>query len=368
VFEASPSSEAVLASQNALVCEYPGRSVRVSSSDFNNRYFQQNLGSFLEKANVEALSSLSARSHKSKKAVIEIRNTADCALISQVLVSLLEAIGSPAAVPPFQKRVRDDVNLDNAELPWRRAPMWLTLRVGVRRHLCTEFGIEIGLVYYKLLICVCLGQLLQLGPGSLHPHNVMTLAAKLGRRLAKLKVDQEQATEAAREVYDMVFTGLGGWFESVLRDARAATDNAWSACRSTVKRIVPKLPVRVNDSCFRLSLRNSEQHLESILSYRPKREIKPISLALPEIRNGGLKQLMDFADRYIKLSQTAQSVEKLGKYKFGSHRHTESSDKCWGESCKLAANIIHLVKEVGLAYQGNPIQMSTHILNCLEIW
>lgn len=160
-FEASPSLEAVLGAKNALLWDFPGRAAQIPACEFQNDSFRASLALFLEKASIETLNALNARAVKKQTAVIETRDTADCALISQLLMSLLIAIGGPVSTPRFRKRVRDDVNFDNAKKPWRRAPMWLILRVAVRQMLCLELGNETGRATYKMFICVVLAQFLE---------------------------------------------------------------------------------------------------------------------------------------------------------------------------------------------------------------
>lgn len=110
---------------------------------------------------MESLKRFEARSSKAKVSVIEARDTTDPALITQMLMPLLEAIGSSIEVPRLRKRVRDDVNIHAAELPWRRLPFWLVLRVAIQRQLCLALGNEPGRVCYKFFICAVLAQLLE---------------------------------------------------------------------------------------------------------------------------------------------------------------------------------------------------------------
>ncbi|MAD87212.1 MAG: hypothetical protein CL912_29995 [Deltaproteobacteria bacterium] len=60
---------------------------------------------------MESLKRFEARSAKANMSVIEARDTTDPALVTQMLMPLLEAVGSPVNVPRLRKRVRDDVNI-----------------------------------------------------------------------------------------------------------------------------------------------------------------------------------------------------------------------------------------------------------------
>lgn len=72
------------------------------------------------------------------------RDTVDSALITSMLMTILEANGTRHYPPILKKRIRDDVCWATGERPWRRSPFWLVLRVAVQRHLCTLFGGDVG--------------------------------------------------------------------------------------------------------------------------------------------------------------------------------------------------------------------------------
>lgn len=138
-----------------------------------------------------------ARSDKAKASVIEPRDTADPAIVTQLLMPVLEAIGYSVDATKIRKRVRDDVNMQTAEFPWRRLPFWLILRVATQRHLCLALGSGVGRACYKFLICAVLAQLLEDSAGQLAPELAMLLKAKLCRRLAKMEMDKTKFSHAS---------------------------------------------------------------------------------------------------------------------------------------------------------------------------
>lgn len=139
----------MLATDNALQWDFPGRAAEIPADEFFKQTFQDSLAAFLEKASVEDLGRFAARSSQANVSVAETRDTTDPSLISQMLMPLLEAVGSPINVLRIRKRVRDDVNIDAAELPWRRLPLWLALRVASQRQLCLALGNDIGRACYR---------------------------------------------------------------------------------------------------------------------------------------------------------------------------------------------------------------------------
>ena len=140
-FEASPSSEAVLAAPYRLQWEFPTQSAKISAADFDDPAFQQSLANLLQDdASSEALDFLRATVVKADSSIAEIRDTADSSLIFNMRMPVLEAIGSAVAVPLLNKRVCDDVNLGTGMRPWRRLPIWVVLRVSAQGHLCKALG------------------------------------------------------------------------------------------------------------------------------------------------------------------------------------------------------------------------------------
>ncbi|KAK3947939.1 hypothetical protein QBC32DRAFT_382607 [Pseudoneurospora amorphoporcata] len=365
-FEASPSLEAVLGAKNALLCDFPGRAAQIPASEFQNDSFRTSLALFLEKASIETLNGLNARAVKKQTAVIETRDTADCALVSQMLMSLLIAIGGPVSTLRFRKRVRDDVNFDNAKKPWRRAPMWLILRVTVRQMLCLELGNEAGRATYKMFICVVLAQFLEQTSKELAVEMVMTLRAKLCRRLAKLESDKVHASESARPVYDQLFACLSPWFKTIIQVATQEVTRTWELHKASVQRKISILPSKPEIANFKLKLENSGNYLHSLLYLNPYplREIP--CLDLRAMKSGMLGRATKFAERYLKLAEledkTQQAVER-------EIQNPPSSTDGYRLGClRISETIIKLIAEVGDAYDNDPAQMSHHILNVLYSW
>lgn len=150
-FEASPRAADVLASKSALQWDFPSRAVAISRETFEDPDFQQHTARFLEQASIENVKDFSATTLKAGSNAFESRDTANPALIGQLLMTLLEANGRAHVSTITRKRVRDDVCWgDGAETPWRRCPAWLVLRIGMQRSLCLLFGGDAGVLHYKI--------------------------------------------------------------------------------------------------------------------------------------------------------------------------------------------------------------------------
>ncbi|KAK8063845.1 hypothetical protein PG996_008497 [Apiospora saccharicola] len=227
-FEASPPPSEVLAAEDALQWDFPGRSAQISVPDFRGSDFQGTLPSFLEKASIETIQSLAPHTRKAGVPIIESRATSDPALISQMLISLLEASGSSYDAPKLRKRVRDEVNISDAELPWRRLPFWLILRVAIHRTLKMHLGDDEGRACYKILIATMLTGLLRDSTGKLIPEQTMLLQNKICRRLAKLSNHSEDGSKLLSKLLDAVapsYIHLGNFESSMSTWATSASLN-----------------------------------------------------------------------------------------------------------------------------------------------
>jgi hypothetical protein len=95
----------------------PGCAVSVPASKFYEEAFQEALATFIEQASSEPVTKFAAITWKAAATIPEIRDTSDPALISGLLMTILEANGTAVSVPCLRKRVRDTVVFDNARTP-----------------------------------------------------------------------------------------------------------------------------------------------------------------------------------------------------------------------------------------------------------
>ncbi|RYP37538.1 hypothetical protein DL767_002846 [Monosporascus sp. MG133] len=361
-FEASPTSEDVLAAENALLWDFPGRAAEIPLDEFLTETFQQSLAAFLEQASMESLERFEARSVKANVSVIEARNTTHPALITQMLMPLLEALGVRASVPRLRKRVRDDVTIKNAELPWRRLPFWLVIRVATRRQLSLLLDNDTGRACYKFLICIVLAQFLDDCVGQLEPELIVTLRAKLCRRLAKLEMDKIRVSSSASAAYNKLFGSTGPLLKRVIETATVQVEAAWASFKTTITRPVPKLPPRADKHALRLSLPNSGKYLDDLLRSCPMQRTGTPSLYLSGVGDDSIEQVQNFTDRYFKLARMESTIKE------GRQSAPDRVEACQARCLKLANSITDLFTAVGTAYDSNPEQMSIFILNLFELW
>ena len=359
-FELSPPSAEVLASEGALICNFPHCSAQIPSDEFRKPSFQHALADFLEKGSIEPLRCFQPLVTKAQTPVVESRDTASPGLITHLLIPLLESIGSPVDedVTRLRKRVRDDVNIEAAELPWRRLPLWIALRIGIQRQLQLSLGNKAGRAHYKFLIVTVLVEILLECPGRLAPELTITLRAKICRRLAKL----EQEKNSMPEVYGQLFNATTDFFKKSIMQATQLVNLAWEKFKRETTRPVPVLPTRADQQAQFLSLPNSRSYLQSVLESPHSQKKTPRSLQLPSLHDTTIEQVERFTDMYHRLAELESNIETREEPKLSKDFTLESFCE------KLSDAILGLMNNVGAAYDSDPEQMSIFILSLFTLW
>ncbi|OCL12896.1 hypothetical protein AOQ84DRAFT_417852 [Glonium stellatum] len=368
-FEASPISETVLESKNALQWDFPGSACAIPFPDYIDPSFQESLATFLEQASAESIKLFSARARKAGRSVVEVRDTVDPAIVTQMLMTLLEAKGCRVFPTVLRKRVRDDVCWNDAYLPWRRCPYWLVLRVAIQRQLYLLSGGEIGRAHYKFLICLVLTDLLRDSLGTLNPESLAFLKSKLCRRLAKLETDRLTAPPTIRNLYNELFAEVGPYFRQVIQGTIDNIESEWSTFKKSNFRPIPPLPRRANTRDLYLTLPHSGRHLRSILDQplQRRQDNSRFSLASRNpLRHDAARAA---AERFRSFTEKYSSLAEAELNALSSNSAGPNSPKKAGSRCiSLAHTITKYLSDASGAYESNPEQKSIMILTVMDLW
>ncbi|KAE8372270.1 hypothetical protein BDV26DRAFT_274461 [Aspergillus bertholletiae] len=367
-FEASPSAEQALAASGALEWQFPGTAVSLSREEFGNHDLQESLAAFLEMASTEQIDKFASKSRKAGVRVVENRDVVDPSLISEFLMTLLRVNGSRVQPPLLRKRVKDDVCWDDAELPWRRSPFWLVLRVCVQRLLYLRLGSELGRINYKFLLCVVLAYLLKdvTNTGVVAIENWSWLKAKLCRRLVKLETEKKDSLSAVRVEHVCLARNLEPLCRQYIANADAAIKNQWEAFKRDFRRVIPVLPLYAQPSDMFLSLPSSMSYLQNAL-YPVRNDVQRRhnidSAVLAERARGNT------TEQFSSLSTEYSSLANL-ELKLESGPWRMPTSKSNGESLciEFAQRIEQYLNSVGSAYNGDQEQLSEFILNVFQLW
>ncbi|CAG7953145.1 unnamed protein product [Penicillium salamii] len=250
--------------------------VAFPASGFKSATFQNNLTAFLEQASLERIDKFAAKTRKAGVDLAEARDTADPAMITRFLMTLLDTKGKKINPRVLKKRVRDDVYWDNAELPWRRSSFWLALRVCVQRLFLLRLGAQNGRFLYKTLMCALMAQLLEDCLGNLSPESCNFLKTKLCRRLAKLEAEKQRCSTTFYNSFSTSVTAVETRCRELVSLAKNSFETNWRAFKAGIQTKIPPLPLSAQDGDLQFSLPNSASYLQQVLSECPVQSIHAI--------------------------------------------------------------------------------------------
>ncbi|KAM0387550.1 hypothetical protein ACHAQC_010595 [Fusarium culmorum] len=360
-FETSARNEDVLATDNALQWDFPGCAVAVPLDTFHENGFVSHLANFLDNASRETLSEFSAHALKAGASMPEYRNASEPALISSMLMGILQQSGRRLAPTILQKMVRDDVLWRNAEKPWRRLPHWLVLRVAISRYLAQRLGGEVGRIEYKFLLAHLLSEFLShVQRTNIGIDRLDFLKKKICRRLVKLDLDNERAQDpSTTDRVEYLLSRLSPGIQNAVSKANQFIEASWKQQKLAMTKTVPVLPKQATLEDTRVDLKISGQYLYKIWQGFSR----PVRFGLKQqntvsVAQAAKQHLSSFAREHFKLIDKEMSYNKF-------------CDDC-GPFPRLtietASNFIKKYLPQSSVYVDIPELKSTMILNIMDLW
>ncbi|RBR10600.1 hypothetical protein FVER53590_12130 [Fusarium verticillioides] len=359
-FETSARNEDVLATENALQWDFPGCAVAVPLATFRENGFVSNLANFLDNASRESLTDFSAQALKAGTSMPEFRNTSEPALISSMLMAILQQNGRRLAPTLLQKMVRDDVLWNNAERPWKRLPYWLVLRVTISRYLAQRLG-EIARVEYKFLLAHLFSEFLThvQQSGEIRLDRLDFLKKKICRRLVKLEVDKDRSQDLAQRI-EYLFTQLGPGLQNSISKANAFIEVSWKHQKLTMTKTIPPLPKQASFEDMKLNLKMSGITLNKIWrGYSRPFKVNTERQGTTNVAQAAKQHLSSFALEHFKLIDKELAIANL------CHEQSPLPHK---KVVGSAALISEYLRQAYRAYDGIPELKSSLILNIMDLW
>jgi len=342
----------------------PGCAVSVPASKFYEEAFQEALATFIEQASSEPVTKFAAITWKAAATIPEIRDTSDPALISGLLMTILEANGTAVSVPCLRKRVRDTVVFDNARTPWRRSAFYLVLRVAVQRYLYYHLGAEVGRLYYKTLMCLLHAQLLENILKRIPLDAVFSFRQKLGRRLAKLASDVHGANRSSTGRYANLLLSFESSFETTLATTGGYLKRVWRTHRESRERSIPLLRQYALPHEFHLRMKNSGRFLRGVLSARPPYSRSEEQTSDERLQSylqskASVKPYMKAVSSHIASSKLVEDVI------FPAKQSTQPEGLLAIQMSRVMRDYVARISTMDLAY---PDQKSQYLLHVMELW
>ena len=361
-FEASATSEQVLASESALQWDFPGQAMAIPYKTFQEDDFQQSLAAFLEQSSFETIKHFAAVAVKACATLSEVRDTPNPTLITGALMAILEVHGASHNTLLVRKRVRDTVSFNDAHKPWRRSAFYLVLRVAMQRHLYNLLGQDKGRLYFKTTMCLFLSKLLDDGLRVV-PHDVSHfLAQKLANRLAKLELEYGKGAERSTTTHRQIFCTLKYVMETSLSNAVRSIQSYLDDHNEQTSRPIRYIRPTARRGDLRLRLMHSGPVLDQVKQLR--------SETIPDL----VRTQEDMLSLYEGNIDCKPSIAVMSRYlkHFGYEEEMRNRPaKAQGDTdqCLEYANEIEsYVSTIGDAYSDYPEFKSRQILVIMELW
>ena len=300
--------------------------------------------------------------------MFESRDTANPTLVTELLMTLLEAHGQRIAPSLIQKRVRDDVCwASGAENPWRRSPFWLVARIGLTRYFHNLHDPEMGTSLLKILLSQLLATLVDEGIDYLGPEVLKFLNAKLARRLVKLEDTLCKSLINDSDLCGTIFWNLKPGLLKTLDVSNKKIVLQRNSFKFRHQKRIPILPRRADQSHLKLSLLQSQSYLQMVFYWRPDYSQPDTSAPLYRILSS-----------QASLSTTAQYQEFASSHSELASLERKTKDLCISDDavvenpnilCEALADSITGYLEKFLKTCGmNPELKSTMILDIMDLW
>ncbi len=229
-FELSATNKAVVGTKGRLLRSFPGAPVSIPATKMEEETFREAVAQALSSLSSQTVASVQRTAVKSGKTHVEMRDSCDPSMISEVLVNFLSAHGQPADSPQITKCTRDEVLWNYSLYPWHRSPRWLLIRVALHLTLRRATGSDALYKQAMLFVTSCMLQTAVVNLPSdvasrkdpFHRDMLHAMVAKIDWRLKKLGAMVETRIENhVQKVIDNAMSILkGAWTSVQTADAR----------------------------------------------------------------------------------------------------------------------------------------------------
>ncbi|KAI9717157.1 MAG: hypothetical protein M1812_004905 [Candelaria pacifica] len=353
-FEASPLSDKITETKARLVRTFPGCCVRLNVELLQNEDFRVRIARSLQQMDGERVGLCLPTTKKAGDTNVEVRETASPMLVTDLLMSLLAALGELVERPPLVKHTRDEVLYRATLKPWRRCPCWIVIKVALQLALEHQFADQSTMQYKNFMLFLVSSISNQAIDLQMAPEIQQIVGAKLARRAHKL------GAETSDFVASMALRAA--------KDTRAHLDSIWISTQNSEKVSIPSLEYESIEKYLSQTLANSKAHLREAMNRVSEKceplvfEPEPTQRKRYTTSRLPLHGSLSTGDALINLADLEQWVKASLDTWVARKSKTE-------EDCTSLASLIRSYVDLGLeTYRTSPREVSNMLLTVLELW
>ncbi|OCK75837.1 hypothetical protein K432DRAFT_307659, partial [Lepidopterella palustris CBS 459.81] len=192
-FELLARNEDVMNCKGRLRRHFPGSSVTVKRSLITDPTFRQPFIDLIVKLDRETGPRKKDEVERAKKEYIgEEIHAVNPWRVTEMVTGLLRGLGQTSEVERISKNTREEALWEGKQLPWRRSPLWLLIRVSLQLTLERSGGQASShselVPIYKDFMVFLMSYILSEARSQKLPHDLLyVMMAKISRRLMKLR-------------------------------------------------------------------------------------------------------------------------------------------------------------------------------------
>ena len=371
-FELLAPNENVMSCEGSLLREFPDRAAAVTRDKLGDDGLLDVLVDCIQKLEVGIASVARPKTFKAKTVHPEERDTLSPVLATGLLIDMLVGLGRSVDPDRITKRSREQVNWDDAFLPFHRSPTWLLLRVALRLVLDRSAVQSGGESWYKPLITYHHARLLSMAAEAtkapIPSDKLFSMNAKLARRIFKLGPKDK-----------------AGWLKEVnntVLQSQTVLNQRWKMVQNEDAKLLPldELPgLSFHEDCA-LKLENLRAHLSwidsrstddrkptgpgDITRFTSFRNSGPPALNCDAPKNGimNLTRLLDF-EAWVEFELRGWSSSQL------DHDACNADDSRVESAVRTLQSLTDKYYELACAaYEGSPDALSVMYLVIMELW
>jgi hypothetical protein len=382
-FELSPLNESAMKCKGRLKRTFPALASSIPIGTLRSVGVVESLSDTLAKASTQLAKDFQCQSKKAGHYHDEGRNTNHPGIVTDLFLNLTIGLGEPIDVARITKHTRQEILFKRAQMPWRRSPLWLLIRVVLQMVFARIAGDErnpheLYKAFMVQLLCRVLESVstLSVVSNSVSPPTdtvlkakdvweaigtdaLNTIHAKLVRRMKKM--DNFGQHHGLRP----------GWTDVVhecMIAAQGLIETSWNSCANDAKANInlaslQNLRVQENLNVKMPSLDGLIAGIGSRQCSTPISTFKP-TYNYPEFPESGLPTMsMDTGEcRFYNLVAVETWIDKYLSRWLNSHRQDPTT--C-GSICNLTKSY-HIAASA--AYADLPQAMSVMYLTLLDLW